>query len=240
MYLSRLALDPRDQLARRDIGDCQELHRTLLSAFADANANESDRREARTRFGLLYRVEADPRTGQPVVIAQSQNEPDWGRLPTGYLSSADVNPICKPIAAQYAAISDDRVLRFRLRANPTKRCGKQGKLPGQRLALTAQADQLAWLERKAATAGFSLLQVATTASVPGGVSTAVADVRIDPVARQYGWRTADGTRMKLTFGAALFEGLLRVTDAVLLRQAIAEGIGRGKAYGFGLLSVAPA
>ena len=34
-----------------------------------------------------------------------------------------------------------------------------------------------------------------------------------------------------------FEGLLRVTDAALFREALTRGIGRGKAYGLGLLTL---
>jgi len=43
----------------------------------------------------------------------------------------------------------------------------------------------------------------------------------------------------MTFGAATFEGILEVTDAEKFRQSLKQGIGTGKAYGFGLLSVAP-
>jgi CRISPR system Cascade subunit CasE len=34
-----------------------------------------------------------------------------------------------------------------------------------------------------------------------------------------------------------FEGLLTVTDAEVFRRALTEGIGRGKAYGMGMLTV---
>ena len=37
----------------------------------------------------------------------------------------------------------------------------------------------------------------------------------------------------------LFDGLLEVTDPGLFRQAIAVGIGPGKAFGCGLMSIAP-
>jgi len=37
-----------------------------------------------------------------------------------------------------------------------------------------------------------------------------------------------------------FEGTALISDPVLLRQRVEEGIGRGKAYGCGLLSLAPA
>ncbi len=42
----------------------------------------------------------------------------------------------------------------------------------------------------------------------------------------------------MTFGAATFEGVLEVTDAEKFRESLKQGIGTGKAYGFGLLSVA--
>jgi CRISPR system Cascade subunit CasE len=44
--------------------------------------------------------------------------------------------------------------------------------------------------------------------------------------------------MPLRFGAVLFEGRLEVTDRELFLTALREGIGSGKAFGFGLLSVA--
>ena len=45
---------------------------------------------------------------------------------------------------------------------------------------------------------------------------------------------------RLTFASVLFEGVLEVTDAERFRQALEQGIGSAKAYGFGLLSIAPA
>ncbi|MCI5956432.1 MAG: type I-E CRISPR-associated protein Cas6/Cse3/CasE [Clostridiales bacterium] len=37
--------------------------------------------------------------------------------------------------------------------------------------------------------------------------------------------------------AATFEGLLTVTDAERFRRTLTEGVGRGKAYGLGLLTI---
>ena len=42
---------------------------------------------------------------------------------------------------------------------------------------------------------------------------------------------------KLTLAGASFEGNLAVTDADAFRAALAAGIGPGKAFGFGLLSI---
>jgi CRISPR system Cascade subunit CasE len=43
----------------------------------------------------------------------------------------------------------------------------------------------------------------------------------------------------LALGVVLFEGELRVVDADRFRQTLVEGIGPGKAYGCGLLSIGP-
>jgi CRISPR system Cascade subunit CasE len=40
-------------------------------------------------------------------------------------------------------------------------------------------------------------------------------------------------------GTFLFDGLAVITDPEHVRAAVCEGIGRGKSYGCGLLSLAP-
>jgi CRISPR system Cascade subunit CasE len=42
------------------------------------------------------------------------------------------------------------------------------------------------------------------------------------------------------YNAGLFEGVLVCTDPDRLRDAVINGVGHGKAFGFGLLSLAPA
>ena len=44
-------------------------------------------------------------------------------------------------------------------------------------------------------------------------------------------------KMRVSLLAVTYEGVLRVTDAALFRRTLTEGIGRGKAYGMGLLTV---
>ena len=59
-------------------------------------------------------------------------------------------------------------------------------------------------------------------------------------------QNADGEKPRVArfgsseFSAALFDGTLTVTDANRFADAIANGIGKAKGFGFGLLSVAPA
>jgi CRISPR system Cascade subunit CasE len=41
-----------------------------------------------------------------------------------------------------------------------------------------------------------------------------------------------------SFNAAAFDGMLKCVDAERLRSAVINGVGRGKAFGMGLLSLA--
>ncbi|MEW6212337.1 MAG: type I-E CRISPR-associated protein Cas6/Cse3/CasE [Acidobacteriota bacterium] len=231
MYLSRLILNPRSRLARRDIADCHDLHRTILSAFPQ---KENDSDGARCQFAVLHRLDIDRRTGRVTLLVQSNERPDWSRLPKDYLAETDAeNPACKPIEEIYNSLRPGARLAFRLRANPTRkidtRTGPDGKRRnGRRVDLRSEEDRLAWLRRKAEASGFRLLAVR--------LNDEVANLRVQPEGKYTGRREATG---KLSFGSVLFEGELEITDSTSFLQALSSGIGSGKAYGFGLLSIAP-
>ncbi len=242
MYLSKLILDPRIQSVRRDLADCQAMHRRILSAFGDAEA-----KAARAEFGVLYRVERDARTNMTAVLVQSSERPDWSRLPAQYLREHEAdNPACKSIGDKYAGLKAGLRLRFRLRANPTRKIetktladGKRRN--GKRVELRDEVEQAAWLERKAAQHGFRLCVVR---SIDEDKRTGLRKSQ-DEDANNGGGDVAssgDDKRVRpprLTFASVLFEGELIVTDKELFVAALKAGVGTGKAYGFGLLSIAP-
>ena len=100
------------------------------------------------------------------------------------------------------------------------------------------AQQTAWLLEKAPRHGFEIRHSAVDA--PGvdaeePVSEVVVSQRDDV---RFG-RTDNGTgtRRTVTLRQAQFDGVLRVTGVELLRSALIGGIGRGKAYGCGLLTL---
>jgi len=237
MYLSRLILDPIHRNARRDLADCQELHRTVLAAFPQTSGDAP----AREQFGVLHRIDELPRTGLLLLLVQSQVPPDWSTLPPGYLrrSAAEAeNPDCKDLRPLYDAIASGDQLRFRLRANATEKTGtslKSERLAGDRRNGRRRGlheeELLPWLARKAEAGGFRIIVVR-------GTDVPAAQAARPP--QTYGRRTDDhGERKRrLTFAPALFEGVLEVTDAACFRETLAHGIGPAKAYGFGLLSVA--
>jgi CRISPR system Cascade subunit CasE len=226
MFLSKLILNPFTTSVRRDLADCHDLHRTIMSAFPQA-----DGAAARDEFGVLFRVETG-RDGKVVLLVQSRVEPDWLRLPGGYLLEADGNPACKPVLNHYARLAFGQRLLFRLLANPTKRVSaknteEDARWRGKRIDLCREEDQMAWLRRRGEAAGFRLLAARVNRDVP--------NVQAAPRPKTFGWRE----KSRLSFGSALFNGELEITDAAAFRQALSDGVGSGKAYGFGLLSIAP-
>jgi len=217
MYLSRLLLNPRSRQVQREARDPYQQHRTVMSAFPET-LPETER--------VLYRLDIQPRTGHMIMLVQSRTAPDWNKLADDYLLPADPfndlpNPAVKSIALTVRA---GQILGFRLRANPTKRLMRddpERKLKkGQRVGLFDESDQLEWLQRKAKAHGF---EVGNVHMVDEGF---------------HDGKTKNDHRLK--FFAVRFEGHLRVTDPAALVEAVKSGIGPAKAFGCGLLSLAPA
>ena len=231
LYLSKLKLDARRRAVIAALGDCRRLHQIIMQAFP--RLDEIDRNGgAREQFGVLFRVEFDDPNGAAQILVQSGEEPDWAAC--GSLFGGLTNVEVKEITGVYENLGDGAELMFRLYANPTKRVGKKDAIAHpkfkedktrRRVEISRPDDQIEWLRRKAELHGFRLANVA--------VKETVANVAANPTGKIRS-RVADG----LTFGTALFEGILQITDAACFKKTLIGGIGQGKAYGFGLLSVA--
>ncbi len=237
VYLSRLILDLSNTRVRRNLSDTYQLHRTILSAFPQAPSGTS----ARQHFGVLYRIESVPQAPmQSRLLVQSTYAPDWTRLPAAFFAPPPDergNPAVRRIDEVYTHITTGARFFFRLRANPTRRLSncqpdREDPLAGKRVALLREEEQLDWLERKGAQHGFRLLNTHLHPEIPA--------VQAAPQGTDRGRRRAGDSRetTSLTFGATLFTGYLEVTDADRFRATLIEGIGSGKAFGFGLLSIA--
>lgn len=226
MFLSRLLLNPRSKAVHRDLGDSHQLHRTVMGAFPDACGG-------RAGVQLLHRVE--PGQGTATLLVQSSVAPSWNHLPSDYLTidwMGGENPATKPLAPLWAQIVTGRRLRFRLVANPTRRMrsGDETGRAGQRVGLMGTEQCLDWLHRQGARHGFIL---------PNGAGDAGA-VWMRDLPDRVGWKEGTGgKRRKLTHRSVQFDGQLEVTDAERFRAGLERGVGRGRAYGFGLLTVAP-
>lgn len=173
---------------------------------------DEQRDRPRADWNVLFRQEPD----SEIVLVQSAIEPNWTHLPSGYLSDRTEQSMqVKPFEPQAGCLQPGTPLQFRLKANPSKRDKQTHKLIG----LFHLSDQLAWLERQAAQRGFKLLHVDAipTSGVFGVKAKGTAPVQIFTV---------------------LFQGVLEITDSALFIATIHQGVGRGRSYGCGLLSIA--
>ena len=215
MFLSKLWLDPHHPKVRRDLANVYELHRSLLRAFPNREVGGPGR--------VLFRVDLGRgESREPVVLVQSEHRPEWSRLASGYR----VAPIKSLNGIEFSL---GQRLRFQLRANPTKRLraasvGRDGnavdpKWIGQRVGLLIESEQEAWLRRKGEAGGFRLLDVRL---VSDGRTLARKD------------------KSTLTMADVNFEGSLEVTDPASFFNTWQAGLGSGKAFGFGMLSLASA
>lgn len=229
MFLSKLILNLRNPKARGDLARPYEMHRTLMNGYPHLRVED--------RCDLLFRVEPS-RTGPPVVLVQTSDDPDWPRLPAGYLlAPAKCRPLDLPVTA-------GQQLRFRLRANPTKRVAAKndrlgGVMAGKRIGLATEAEQIRWLLRKSESGGFLIPGEWVPAKHPEtDEPIQLPNFRVDVVPE--GRERNDKPGFAGDFLAVRFEGVLVVTDAERFRATVATGIGSAKAFGFGLLSLAPA
>jgi len=229
MYLSRLWINPRDRSVQCDLADLQAQHRTIMSAFPE---QDGPGLSPRANMSVLYRQEEDPRTHAPFLLVQSRLPPDWDRLPPRYLlesPAGEPEPVRKSLLPFLEALHDGATFRFRLRANPTKKAATRDEVSGlharsKRVDLRQEEDQRQWLTRKGQQHGF-LAQA----------------LRVQDEPRITGRRrSGQGNVPTVVVAPVLYQGMLQVTNARALRQAVEEGIGPARAYGCGLLSLAPA
>lgn len=174
-----------------------------------ARAFAADEYSAPLRF--LWRLEAGSGAWTtPIVLVQAATEGNWAFL------DAMPNYLRHSVESKRLAfeglVGSGRRYRFRLLANPTvTRLGK-------RYGLVGEAEQLAWLGRQGERHGFSVEGALVTSS--------------DLLSSRKG----EG---RIQIQRVCFEGALRVERTEDFSRALVAGIGPAKAFGCGLLSVAP-
>lgn len=146
-----------------------------------------------------------------VVLVQSAIAGSWENLPETYLA----NHQSKLFNTEPQHFEVGRMLQFRLKANPSKRDNQTKKLIG----MFHQVDQLAWLGRQANQHGFEL-----------------CGVDVIPTPNVFGKKMGEKALIRLV--TVLYQGTLKITDSDHFMTAMQQGIGRGRAYGCGLLSIA--
>lgn len=227
MYLSKIALAPQWRQARRMLGSPQVMHAMVMKACSDMPREDDGAgrvlwRVDRGEYGtVLYLVSP----GAP-ALDQILSE---ACLPGAEVRTADYEPFL-------ARLTTGQTWAFRLAANPVHSAPRGPQERGKRFGHVTTAQQAGWLESRAGKHGFEVL--GAPQDDDGKLSTALVVRRQRPVFQRR--RSEEGIADRVTISCVTFEGTLRVTDADALRHSLVSGIGPSKAYGCGLLTLAPA
>ena len=211
-WLTQITLD-HATVARRHLRDNYDWHQAAWQCFPGRPDDVRD---------FLTRLDKSPQGFRLLIVSpRLPARPEW----------------CPPSAWQSREISPDYFERsryaFQLRANPTKKVinpdkpkalGADGRINrnknARRIPLRQPADLAAWLERKAAAGGFAV---------------EADSLRIVPEGQDH----FDHGLHRGAHASVEFRGTLRVTDPAKFHQVFTAGLGSAKAFGFGLLVIAP-
>lgn len=214
MFLSRCQVNPVSRGGRKLLGSPQAMHAAVMSAFHEGTIDPGRR--------VLWRV--DERRSGAFLYVVSGGEPDFRHIieQAGWPTTQTWDIRDYDLLLNRLVVG--QTWQFRLTANPTHAVRLDPNSRSKRLAHVTVAQQLDWLTSRASQLGVSL----TTAK---GESTAVV------VGRES--RTFRRGNGQVTIARATYEGRLVIEDVDALRTALVTGIGRAKAYGCGLLTLAP-
>jgi CRISPR system Cascade subunit CasE len=189
------------------------LHGAVESSFP--------RRLNEKRERILWRVDYVPDTCNLLVLSAKQ--PDFLHIARqfGYEQKWET----KNYNSLLARLQTGQVWRFRLRANPVhSSCIEKSETSGRGkiFAHVTQQQQRQWFIARAQACGFSLDENA-----------------FDVVHAEWKkFRKAKGSSHEIALRTADFEGILTISDAEFFKYTLMSGIGRAKAYGCGLLTIA--
>lgn len=214
MYLSRMELHPRRRGARELLSSPGKMHGAVMDAFPRDLINEKRvlwRVDTLSDRSLLYIVSPDKPSFEHIQEqAGWANEQSW--------AIRDYTPLLQ-------GIMRGQTYAFRLTANPTHTVTLEN---GQkkRLAHVTVKQQTQWLVDRAESMGLVFPEAEDWQNQPA----------LSVVGREMAKFPRKGKTV--TISKVTYEGLLEVRHADALRSVLTDGIGRAKAYGCGLLTIA--
>lgn len=212
MYLSRVYLDQERHETMKALARPRLLHGAVEHGFAG-------KRQRR-----LWRI--DRRTNDCQLLVLSVEEPDFAHLAEQF-GFPDAEPLweTKDYRPLLAKLEKGQSWQFRLCANPTRSSAKDKSQKAERgkvFAHVTHDQQKKWLIDRANNCGIILDENA-----------------FDVVhTNWYRFSNNQSEKRRITIRTATFEGVLTVDDPDRFKSVLVNGMGRAKAYGCGLLTIA--
>lgn len=223
MFLTKIDLAPERRLARKYLGSPQAMHAVVMGATG-GNIGDGPGR-------VLWRVDRGTTTALYIL---SPLEPDCSQL-VAEVGAAGTQARTLDYSPFLASLDAGQLWAFRLAANPSYSASRGPGVRGQRYGHVTVEQQRQWLVERAPQHGFELMPV-DHVDDEGSDGAVMVVHRERPV---FNRRRSEGEgRDRVTINRTVYEGVLRITDPESLRRALIAGIGRSKAYGCGLMTLA--
>lgn len=232
MFMSRFQFNTARQGARRLLSSPRLMHGAVMAAFPD-RPHPQPGGEPR----ILWRVD-QARPSKTLLYIVSPQRPDLTHLVEqgGWPTTSAWET--HDYSAFLGRITAGETWAFRLTANPVYSVPQGPGKRGKRHAAITPRRQLEWLLSQQQRGGFQILENAEDPRRTineDRYQVVVHNSRSQTFAKGDEEATAVH-RVKIV--TATYDGRLLVTDPDALRTALATGIGKAKAYGCGLLTLA--
>ncbi|MGW2653040.1 type I-E CRISPR-associated protein Cas6/Cse3/CasE [Streptomyces sp. NPDC001478] len=256
MYLTRFRINTARSGARALLSSPQRLHGAVDMAFLDPPARDGDGPR------VLWRLDQAPANRVDLLIS-SPGRPDLTQLAeqAGWPTLGEQGWTTFAYGEFLDGLVAGGTWAFRLTANPLHHIRREqdpAGAPTKRAAHVTVGHQVGWLLKHQERAGFEVLPREEPAdangTAEGGKSEALpiqvryqlvvherTPVRFTQRTNQSKGRTGGGpgAASDIRFTRATFDGRLRITDLVAFRRTLTHGLGKSKAYGCGLMTLAP-
>ncbi len=212
LYLSKLILSS-EQERKEDLYDIYRLHQKLWQAFEAGDGSK--------KRDFLFRIDSTNSRDKEILL-QSATEPQWERLfPPRHAQVKNYSP----------KFCEGQNFFFYLRANAVVAKKQAGKKNSTKIPIRPRdyvlpiyheekrsTEYKGWLAEQGKKHGFELCE----ASRVGTAYAKGKKVKNQPIIQLTGQN---------------LQGYLKITDADAFTTAYVQGLGRGKAFGFGMLSL---
>ena len=217
MYLSRVKVDANNRRKLKELNHLGAYHAWVEDSFPEEREKPKNERTRK-----LWRV--DELRGEYYLIVLSENKPDFEKLEKyGVKNTAE----SKSYDRLLDSIKSGMRARFKIELNTVYSTTKNVEKGKRGRVVPVPHEKLGefFFDR----------------TEKNGFSVNKNELAFTNIGKKLFRRKKEGgekeTRVNLV--SATFEGILTVTDEKRFRETLVMGIGRKKAYGFGLLTIIP-
>ncbi len=217
MYLSRVEIDTNNRRKMRDLKHLGCYHAWIEDSFLDEREKSKEKRSRK-----LWRIDSIDEKYYLLILSES--EPNFEKLEKyGVKNSAS----SKNYNDFLESLKEGMRANFRIKLNTVRSHADRVKYKKRGRVMPVPLDELnSFFIERAEKNGFSV-----------NADEFCVLKRENEIFKHYDEDNKEKSEINLA--STTYEGILTITDLEKFKQALKIGIGKKKAYGFGLLSIIP-